>query len=78
MKTTNTLLGIITIILIIFAAVSLGTWYSEYSQKQVEMEIYEMRREWELKANPPLTQNQIDSMNNESDRILDSLSKLYK
>ena len=75
MKTTNTLLGIIAIILVIYAIVDFSNWNYKCNQERLEREMY-------LKLNPPLTQNQIDSMKNEikkDDRILDSLSELlYK
>ncbi len=74
LKTTNILLSIIAIILVIYAIIDFSNWNYRYNQERLETEIY-------LKLNPPLIQNQIDSMKNEiykDDKILDSLSKLYK
>jgi poly-D-alanine transfer protein DltD len=74
LKTTNILLSIIAIILVIYAIIDFSNWNYRCNQERLETEIY-------LKLNPPLIQNQIDSMKNEiykDDKILDSLSKLYK
>ena len=69
MKTTNTLLAIITIILVIFAAEHYGNLFDEYQQKQIEMQIWKENK----KLEDSLSQSQ-DTKNYY--KTLDSLDKI--
>jgi hypothetical protein len=75
LKTTNTLLAIITIILILFAAEHCMDLYSNYEKEQVEIKIWEINEKQKEKEMELIEQynKTLDSLNNIDEQMYKKL-----